>query len=125
MNTTYFLNLASTTMFKTPSLYLGMSTTTPTISGTNVTEPSGATGYARILIPSASLSTPTAGVITNTALVSYPRMTSDGGTATYWVIYDALTGGNLIAYGAFTNSRALQINSQVILEAGKLTFSMS
>lgn len=56
MTTTYFLNLTAGNLFgskKDPSIpaayYIGLSSTAPDVSGTNVTEPStSGTGYARV-----------------------------------------------------------------------------
>ena len=71
MNTTYFLNLVAGNVFGTktsPAIpttyYLGLSSTAPTSSGTNVTEPSSAgSAYARVKLE--NLSEPTGGVITS------------------------------------------------------------
>ena len=74
MTTTYFLNLIMGNVFlsqvdpKIPeNYYIGLSTTAPDISGSNVTEPTGG-NYSRVLITSA-LSAPENGQIKNSQLI--------------------------------------------------------
>lgn len=134
MNTTYFLNLVAGNVFgtkTTPAIpstyYIGLSSTTPTTSGTNVTEPSGG-GYARVAFNSA-MSKPTNGVITNSAAITFAESTADWFTsaspATYYVIYDAATGGNLLMYNALTHSRIIEINTIATIQAGSLVLQLT
>ena len=135
MNTTYFKNVIMGNVFKTstgtalPSnYYIGLSSTAPTASGTNVTEPStSGTGYARVRL--ASLSTPNNGVITNSAAITFAESTADWFTsaspATYYVIYDAATGGNLLMYNALTHSRIIEINTIATIQAGSLVLQLT
>lgn len=134
MNTTYFLNLVAGNVFgtkTTPAIpstyYIGLSSTTPTTSGTNVTEPSGG-GYARVAFNSA-MSEPTNGVITNSAAITFAESTADWFTsaspATYYVIYDAATGGNLLMYNALTHSRIIEINTIATIQVGSLVLQLT
>ena len=104
MNTKYFLNLVAGNVFQsqtTPAIpteyYIGLSTTTPNINGSNVNEPPASGSYQRIKLT--NLSAPTDGVITNNADISWPESTSDWGVVTSYVIYDSATvgAGNLLA----------------------------
>lgn len=128
MNTTYFLNLVAGNVFKTktnpaiPSrLYLGFSKTTPNLAGGNVTEPSG-NGYARV--PLSALGTPTNGLVSNTAQVEFAESTAAWGTLTHYVVYDALTGGNLLMYGALTSTRTVEGNTVMLFKIGELKLSV-
>lgn len=113
MNTTHFLNRVAGNLFRTetsPAIpteyYIGLSTTEPTMSGTNVSEPASGAGYCRVLLN--NLSTPTNGVVTNTANINFEESTASWGTITHFVIYDAEIGGNLLMYGALSTPRVVE-----------------
>lgn len=134
MNTTYFKNLIMGNLFKTktsPAIptnyYIGLSSTAPTLAGGNVTEPSTSqTGYARVKL--SSLSTPTDGVITNTADIRFNESQSDwfgaGKPATHYVIYDAQTGGNLLMYNELSKSRIIESNTIATITASSLQLKL-
>lgn len=104
--------------------YLGLSKTAPTISGMGVSEPSTSdTGYGRVSL--ASLSAPTNGTITNSAPVSFNESTSNLGTMTHYVVYDAVTGGNLLFYGTLSISRTVEQDTVITVKAGELTITLS
>ena len=112
MTTQYFLNIVAGNVYSTdtgtalPTQYfIGLSTTAPTITGTNVSEPAGS-GYSRVKLT--NLSKPSGGVVTNTASVDFPESTASWGTVTHFVIYDALTGGNLLQYGQLSTPRSIE-----------------
>lgn len=131
MNTTYFLNLVSGNVFQTktnPAIpakyYIGLSTTTPTISGTNVTEPAAGAGYARVELD--SLSTPSGGVVTNDQAINFNESTASWGTITHFVIYDSDTvgGGNLLMYGALSSPRSVEPATIMTIKQGYLNLSV-
>jgi hypothetical protein len=110
--------------------YVGLSTTTPSADGTNFTEPTG-NGYARVLLGASGQSyaqkmgTATAGAITNTEIIYYPEATGSWGTITYFGIFSAQSGGQLLAYGALTTSIAPTANTIPIIRAGELDISLA
>lgn len=129
MNTRYFMNLVAGNVFQTatsPSIptayYIGLSTTTPTITGTNVTEPSASAGYARIQLT--SLSAPNNGVVTNSQAINFNESTASWGTVTHFVIYDAATSGNLLMYGILSKSRSVDTATVVTIKEGYLTLQV-
>lgn len=83
------------------TLYVGLFTTDPGEAGTG-TEVSGGS-YARQTIAF----TVTASQASNTAAVEFPTATASWGTITYAAIYDAASGGNMLAYGALTISKTI------------------
>lgn len=130
MNTTYFLNLVMGNLFgtqTTPAVptgyYIGLSSTAPTISGTNVTEPATSTGYKRVKL--SGLSTPTNGVIKNGSAIQFNESTAAWGTMNYYVVYDAESAGNLLFYGSLSTSRTIEINTTLIIKANELTLTLS
>lgn len=91
------------------AVYMGLSTTTPTASGSNVTEPTG--NYTRVLLgipnqsgthkmSSATESDPTS---ENTSAILFDKATANWGTITHAVFYNAVTGGNFLGYAELTN----------------------
>lgn len=130
MNTTYFLNQVMGNVFNTkvsPALpkdyFIGLSSTTPSVDGTGVSEPASSAGYARIKLD--VLSEPTNGAITNNNPISFEESTANWGTMTHFVIYDALTGGNLLMYDALSTPRNVETATIVTIKKGSLTLTLS
>lgn len=128
MNTTYFLNLVSGNVYgtkKTPAIpdqyYIGLSSTSPSADGLNVTEPATG-GYQRVQLT--GLSEPTAGVVTNPTSISFPESTQSWGTVSYFVIFDAATEGNLLMYGELEEARTVEAATIMTLRANSLTLSV-
>ena len=107
--------------FTQPSnLYVALSTTTPVDDGSNVTEPVG-NGYARTLCNGWTRSGTSPTQVQNTAAVTFPTATGSWGTLTHFVIYDASTSGNPIAWGALGASQAITTNDIAQFAANALT----
>ena len=128
MVTNYFRNCVMGNVFgsqTTPALptayWLGMSSTAPTVDGTNITEPSGG-AYARVQL--GSLSAPSDGTVTNSTEVEYAETTSDWGTMTHFVVFDAATGGHALVYDELTKPRVVQSENQVRFKAGALSITL-
>lgn len=128
MNTTHFLNRVAGNLFRTetsPAIpteyYIGLSTTEPTMNGTNVSEPSASTGYSRVLLD--NLSVPTNGVVTNTQNINFEESTASWGTITHFVIYDAEVDGNLLMYGALSTPRVVEAATVMTIRQDYLRLS--
>ena len=80
--------------------YIGLSTTTPTVNGGNVTEPSSASGYKRAQL--SSMGTASDAQIQNTDIIYMGEAVEDWGTATHFCIFPSATGGTPIFYGELT-----------------------
>lgn len=82
--------------YTAPTAHIGLSTTTPSGTDTNVTEPVG-NSYARVTTSAATWDSSASGAITNAAAITFPTATGAGwGTVTHVVAYDAASGGNLL-----------------------------
>lgn len=108
----------------TANYHLGLSSTTPAADGTGATEPVG-NGYARILVANTATNWPntTNRIKSNGAAFTFSTASGTGwGLITYFLLYDAATGGVLRAYGpldtavtiAAGETRAFPIGSIVI-----------
>lgn len=131
MNTTYFLNCVAGNLFgtkTTPSIpstyYIGLSTTAPSIDGTNVTEPDTAAGYARVALM--TLSEPVTSVVTNSQAITFDESTASWGTVTHFVIYDTAErgSGNLLMYGQLSTARVVETATIMTIKAGYLKLSV-
>lgn len=92
------------------TLYIGLSSTTPTEAGGNVTEPSTGS-YARVSTTGADWSAATGTAPaqkTNTAVKTFTTATADwvsGANLTHFVLFDASTSGNVVAWGPLTTPK--------------------
>ena len=102
------------------TLYLGLHTSNPgeDDSGTEVS--TSGTAYARQTVAF----TTSGDTTSNTAAVEYPAATASYGTVSHVGVYDALTAGNLLAYGALTTSKAIATGDVLRIPAGDLDITL-
>ena len=95
--------LRNTTYTSPTTVYAALFTSDPTDAGSG-TEVSGGS-YARKAITFAA---PSDGVTTNSAAAcEFDQATGSWGTITHFAIFDALTTGNMLYYGALTTSKTI------------------
>ena len=118
------------TLSSRPTLYIGVSTTTPTEVGGNVTEPS-AGAYARVSTAPADWDAATdtdPPVSDNANKITFPTATADWLSAaniTHLVVYDAATSGNLIGFGAVTTPKPVYDGDTPEYDVGDLDWSLT
>ena len=100
------------------TLYVGLFTSSPGETGSG-SEVSGGS-YARQTIAF----TVTGNQASNTAAVEFPTATASWGTITYAAIYDAVSGGNLLAYGALTTSKTIDNGDVFRIPAGDFDINL-
>jgi hypothetical protein len=103
--------------------YVALSTTTPTTTGTNVTEPSG-NGYTRQAV---TFGTPAGNPAStsNTGILTFTASGGDWATITYITIYDASTAGNPLAIGQLTNSKLIQNGDSLQFAVAAITVTLT
>lgn len=70
--------------------------------------------------------TPSDGSTSNAKQILYPSQNGAGSiTVTHWAIYDAATGGNMLAYAPLTTSRTLIPGDVFVFDIGALTVTQS
>ena len=74
------------------TLYWGLSTTTPTAAGTNITEP-GSNNYSRVAVAAADMGAAAARSKTNSTELSFPTPSGSWNTVTHAVLFDGSTVG--------------------------------
>jgi hypothetical protein len=114
--------------YTSPQPYLGLSSTTPTLSGTNFTEPTGGS-YARVACyGNVTWGAASAGVIANAAAVSFAQATASwlsGANITYAGLFDASTSGNLLVFGTVSTPQAVLTGNTPSFSIGGITITLS
>lgn len=110
----------NTTFTSPATVYLGLFTSDPTDAGTG-TEVSGGS-YAR---QSITFSSPSNGVTSNSAQITFPTATADWGTIGWIGIYDSLTSGNLLYHSPLTTSKIISNGDIFLVGSGNLTLTLS
>ena len=106
--------------FSMPStLYAALYLTNPGAANTG-TEVSGA-GYTRATVsPTAASISGDVAISSNNAVVQFPEATGAWGTPTYFGIFDAFTGGNLLFYGSLPTTFAVTTGMAPKFNIGEL-----
>lgn len=110
-----------------PTVYVGLSSTTPTAGGTNVTEPSGGS-YARVATSASDWGVAASGAITTAATLTFPTATADwltGSNLTHAVLYDGSSGGNMLSFGALTTAKNCLNGDTLAIPVGDLDITLS
>lgn len=100
------------------SWYLALYTSAPGEAGGG-TEVSGG-GYARQSVTF----TISGNEATNSGAIEYPTATASYGTVTHVGVFDAASGGNLIAYAALATSKAIDTGDVLRVPAGDLDITL-
>ena len=118
------------------TLYVALLTAAPSDTGGG-TEVTGGS-YARVAVTSSLAnwagtqgagttvaSSGTSGTTSNNNAVTFPAPTANWGVVTHSAVYDATSGGNLIAWGALTTSKTVNNGDAApSYAAGQLTFQI-
>jgi hypothetical protein len=106
--------------FTPPStIYVGLFTAAPTDAGGG-TEVSGG-GYARQAV---TFSAASGGSTSNNAAINFPTATASWGTVVAFGLFDASTGGNLLAWDNLATSKAIGSGDQAVFSTGNLTLTV-
>ena len=109
-------------------IYIGLSSTTPTVTGTNVTEPSGGS-YARVQKTNNATNWPSAsgGAKSNGTAITFPTATGDwvsGADLTHVVLYNAASSGTFLGYGALTTPKPVLNGDTASYAIGELDITL-
>lgn len=99
-------------------VFVSLHTASPGETGSPSNEVSGGS-YAR---QTASFNTAASGSTSNSANIAFSNMPAV--TVTHVAIYDALTTGNLLFYGALTVSRVVAAGDTFVINSGQLTITL-
>lgn len=77
--------------------------------------------YAR---QSMAFGAPSDGVCTNSGTVTFPTATLDWGTVSHFALWDNVSGGNMLFYGALTQSKLVSNGDTFKFNIGQVTVSL-
>jgi hypothetical protein len=93
------------------------------------TDAGSATGalYTRISVASGGWTRGTggAGTLSNTGVITITSSAASGATATHVAVFNAITGGNLLFYGALSASKSIGVGDEVKFNALQLTLTVA
>lgn len=124
-------NWLKNTVFPTApaNLYVALYTAAPGEASASGTEVAGGS-YARqaISVATGSWAAPSASgnaqQTSNSNAVAFPTATATWGTVVGWALYDALTGGNELYYGALTSNQTVNSGGTASFAAGQLVIQV-
>lgn len=104
--------------------YVGLSTTQPTNTGGNITEPVGAS-YARVPVANNTTNFPAASgrVKTNGTTIAFPAASGSWGTPAWFVLMDAPTGGTMRGWGDLAAAQPIGVGASASFAPGALVLS--
>lgn len=102
--------------------YLALFLADPTDDNVTANEVTGA-WYARQPVSSWTAPVGTGASTANSNQMAFNPVTGAAVTVTHWAIYDAVSGGNEWASGAFTSSKVLDIDDIFTIKAGEAILS--
>ena len=102
------------------SLYLALYTAAPGEAGGGTEVTTVGTAYAR----QSAAFTVSGNTASNTAAIEFPTATATYGTVSHVGVFDAVTGGNLIAYAALTTSKAIDTGDVLRLPISDLDITL-
>jgi hypothetical protein len=105
-----------------PSIYIGLSTTLPSNDGTNVSEPTG-NGYSRKNFSTWNIAANR--IISNNGIITFATSMGDWGTITHYVIYDAETNGNMLAFGSLSSAKTVTNGNILTIASNDLEISFN
>jgi len=98
------------------AVYLGLSTADPGDDGAGLVEP-GYTGYARKAI---AFGAAASGRVTQSATVTFDQCTAGSATVTHWALFDAASGGNMLAHGALVAAKNIVAGNTPSVAGGQI-----
>lgn len=109
--------------YTAPTIYVGLSTADPLDTGAGLAEPSG-NGYARVTTAAGDWNASSGGLIDNANSIDFPQATGSWGTVTHFALFDASSGGNMLAHGTLGTPQAIVSGNTPSFAAGALDVSL-
>ena len=104
------------------NVFIALYTATPNDAGGGTEATFGS--YARQSTGAADWNAASGGSKTNANIITFPESTSGSETITHFGLFDAASGGNLLAYGALTAGQLVTSGSTLKFTAGNLTVNL-
>jgi len=105
------------------NLWIGLSTADPTDDNSGQAEPSG-NNYSRVSTSGADWDVSVGGATANATAIAFPTASGSWGTVTHFCIWDALSGGNMLAHGVLTVPRIIGSEDTASFHIGDLDVTL-
>jgi hypothetical protein len=112
--------------YTSPTVYIGLSSTTPNEDGTGITENVGGS-YARVTTGAADWNSAATGATSNANAITFAQASADwvsGADLTYLVAFDAITSGNELFYGLLTVAKPVLSGDTASFPAGDIDITL-
>jgi hypothetical protein len=109
--------------YTSPTIYVGLSTADPADDTSGLAEPSG-NSYARVVTTGADWNTASDGTIDNANDIIFPQASGSWGTLTHFALFDAASGGNMLAHGSLNVSKSISSGDTAKFTASDLNVSL-
>jgi hypothetical protein len=106
-----------------PAIYVGLSASDPTDSGTGLSEPSG-NGYTRVETAAPDWNVAAGGLLDNANVITLGPATADWGTLTHFALFDAVSGGHVLVHGALAHPKTIQSGDMARFASGELDVTL-
>jgi len=106
-----------------PTIYVALSTADPTDDGSGIAEPSG-NGYSRVQTQASDWNAASSGSLDNANDITLPEATGNWGTISHFALFDAASGGNMLAHGALSESKSVGTGDTAKFASGDLDVSL-
>jgi hypothetical protein len=103
------------------TVYIGLSTANPLDDASGLAEPSGG-GYARKAV---TFGAAASRAVSNSAQVDFDQATASWGTITYYAIFDAASGGNMLAHGSLATAKEVVSGNTPYVAVGEVEISVN
>lgn len=105
--TTKAKNILQTHILETH--YIGLSTTTPTVDGSNISEPGSSTGYERVRIGELDFATKP-GQVANKNIIFFNETLASWGTITHFALYESESASSPYFWGELTEDVTINVS---------------
>lgn len=107
-----------------PTIYVALSTADPLDDASGFSEPTG-NAYARVETAASDWNTASDGALNNADDIIFPKATGSWATITHFALFDAATGGNMLAHGPLNQPITVESSYTAIFDAGDLNISLN
>jgi hypothetical protein len=104
-----------------PTVYVALFVGDPAGAGVEVSQG----GYSRKQTAGTDWEAASSGATQNTNAIAFGTATESWGTVDYFAVYDAASAGNMLGYGALTQSKAIGSGDTASFAAGDLDFDLT
>jgi hypothetical protein len=106
-------------------IYVALSTTDPLDTGAGISEPVG-NGYARAQTDETDwdVATGDPSTVDNGVDITFAEATGSWGTISHFALFDAVSGGNMLAHGSLSASKAIDNGDTAKFAAGDLDITL-